>query len=173
MTPAWTGTTSKDKLKRKPKPSYWRIVQLIRKLRLKYREHNRGENNFYITVDEFGIVFRFNPRQPMASYEGWDIVDVNLEEYEKNPLEFGRNLMWLLIAKGYMAYLRGPDGTSSLLSRRFLIDEGWAYRIIDKRLELYKDEARHRFMINLNKEMRKKPVHFILTYYPTFFDYLW
>lgn len=162
-----------SKNRNKPKPQYWRIVQLVRKLRLKYKERNKGEQGFHITVDGFGIVFRFNPRQPMTAYTGWDVVDVNLEEYELNPLVFGRDLMWLLISKGYMAYLRGPQGTASMIFRRFLIDEGWAQRIMEKRLELYKGEPRHNYMIQLNKEMLKKPVHYVLTYYPTFFDYLW
>ncbi len=161
------------KPKRKPKPPYWRIVQLLRKMRLKYRERNRGEPSFHITVDEFGIVLRFNPLQHTGAYEGWDIVEVNLEKYTLNPLEFGRDFMWLLVSKGYMAYLRGPETGNEMIFRRFLITEGWAVRIIDKRLELYKDEPRHRFMIAHNKRLRKLSISYILTYYPDFFDYLW
>lgn len=142
-------------------------------MRLRYKERSKGESGFHVTVDDFGIVFRFRPGQPMAAYAGWDIIDVDLEEYERNPLAFGKNLMWLLIAKGYMAYLRGPDGANARIFRKLLIDEGWARRILDKRLELYKSEPRHKFMIELNKQMIKKPVHFVLTYYPNFFDYLW
>lgn len=109
----------------------------------------------------------------MLAYTGWDIIDVDMEKYEKNPLVFGRDLMWLMIAKGYMAYLRGEHGESSQIMRHWLINEGWARRIIDKRLELYKNEPRHKFMIKMNQEMAKKPVHYVMTYYPTFFDYLW
>lgn len=156
-----------------PKPPYWRIVQLLRNLRLKYSEHNRGEVSYYITVDDFGILLRIGNKQILAGYDGWDIIDVDLKAYELNPIQFGRDFMWLIISKGYMAYLRGVTERSSTLFRRLLIDEGWAYRIIDKRLELYKNEPRHKFMIDLNTQMRKQPVHFILTYYPTFFDYLW
>jgi len=155
------------------KPPYWRIVQLLRKLRLKYREHNRGEASFYITVDTFGLLFKFSPRYQVAGHSDWDIIDVNLKEYELNPIKFGQDLMWLLISKGYMAYLRGQDGAHSKIFRYFLIDEGWAIKIIDKRLELYNGEAKHKFMITLNQQMRGKPVHFVLSYYPTFFDYLW
>lgn len=158
---------------KKAKPPYWRIVQLIRKLRLKYQEHNKGESSFYITVPTFGLLFKFSRRQHLTAYADWDIVDVNLAEYEINPIDFGRNLMWLLISKGYMAYLRGQDGAHSKIFRHFLINEGWGRRIIDKRLELYNGEAKHAFMIKLNKQMKDKPVHFVLSYYPTFFDYLW
>lgn len=156
--------------KRKPKPPYWRIVQLLRKMRLKYRERNKGEKTFHIIVEDFGVVLRFNRRQPMPAYDGWDIVDVSLDKYEINPLEFGRNFMFLMVSKGYMAYLRGENVT---VFRHFLISEGWGLRIIDKRLELYNNQPKHKFMIEHNKRLRKLSISYILTYFPDFFDYLW
>lgn len=159
--------------RRPKKPPYWRIIQLLRKMRLQYRERDKGENSFHITVDEFGVVLKFNPRQLMASYVGWDEVYVDLEKYTLNPIEFGRDFMWLLISKGYMAYLRGPETGNTMIWRHFLIREGWGLRIIDKRLELYNDEPKHKFMIEHNKRLRKNSISYILTYYPDFFDYLW
>jgi hypothetical protein len=142
-------------------------------MRLKYREHNKGEKTFYITVDDFGTVLRFNPRQPLSSYGGWDIVEVDLEAYERNPIEFGRNFMWLMISKGYFAYLRSPGTGHPTLFRHLLITEGWGLRVIDKRLELYDSQPKHRFMIEHNKRLRDYSISYILTYFPDFFDYLW
>jgi hypothetical protein len=166
-------TLPKSKPQRKPKPAYWRIIQLLRSLRLRYRERNKGEKTFHITIDDFGIMLRFNPRQPTHTFTGWDIVDVNMETYENNPPEFGQNLIWLLISKGYFAYLRSPDMGHPTLFRRLLIKEGWALRIIDKRLELYDNLPKHKFMIEHNKRLRALSISYILTYYPDFFDYLW
>lgn len=158
------------KLKR---PPYWRVIQLLKQLRLKHKEHNRGESSFYLTVPDFGFVFRFNPRQALTAYVGWDIIDVDLKNYAAKEIELGRELMWYLIAKGYMAYLRGPENGNTQLFRHFLITEGWAQRIMDKRLELYKNEPKHQFMINQTKRLQKMPIHYIVMHYPSFFDYLW
>jgi len=122
---------------------------------------------------DFGIVFRFNPRQQMTAYSGWDIVDVDLKNYEAKEIALGQELMWNLISKGYMAYLRGPETGATQLFRHFLINEGWAQRIIDKRLELYNNEPKHRFMTNQTKRLQKMPTHYVVMHYPSFFDYLW
>lgn len=165
----------KDKLleQKLKRPPYWRLIQLLRQLRLKPKEHNRGENTFHITVDDFGMVFRFNQRQPMTAYAGWDIIDVDMKNYAAKERELGQEVMWYLIAKGYMAYLRGPENGNSQLFRHFLITEGWGQRIIDKRLELYNNEPKHRFMIEQTKRLQKMPIHYIVMHYPSFFDYLW
>jgi len=167
----WTKPNEDKRLK--AKPTYWRIIQLLRKLRVKHKERNKGEPGFHITVDDFGIVFRFNKRQTFASYEGWDIFDVDMDVYEKNPLEFGRNLMWVLIDKGYMSYLRDPENGNTKVFRHFLITEGWAEKILDRRLEEYKDEPRNRFRIEQIKRLRKMPLHYVIMHYPSMFDYSW
>ena len=173
MTRGWDGTIPKSKQKKqKARPPYWRLINLLKQLRLKYRERDRGESTFHITVEDFGICFRFNPAQPVSEYKGWDIIDVDLKQYELNPLEFGRQLMWILISKGYMAYLRDKESGNSQLYRHFLIKEGWATRIMEKRLELYENQPRHRFQIERNKRLLQKSVHYIVMHHPDFFDYL-
>ena len=168
-----TWNSKETKSKTKSKPPYWRIVQLLKTLRLPYKERNAGEESFHIIVEQFGIVLRFNKRQQMGSFDGWDVVDVDLQEYELNPIEFGRNLMWLLIAKGYFSFLRGPETGNSKLFRHFLISEGWAQRIFDKRLQLYNNEPRHKYMIEQTKRLQKMPVHYTVMHYPSYFDFLW
>jgi hypothetical protein len=175
----WAGTmwnkSNPDKtLQRKlQRPPYWRLIQLLRQLRLKYREHDRNEPTFHITVPDFGLLFKFRASQSFSEYAGWDQVEVDLDNYAAKEIEFGRDLMFLLIAKGYMAYLRDKERGSSQLFRHFLITEGWAQRILDKRLELYKNEPRHRFMIEETKRLQKMPVHYVVMHYPSYFDYLW
>lgn len=162
----------KRKPKTKPKPHYWRVLNILKRLRVKYREYNRGTASFHITIPDFGIALRFSPTFPATKYQNWDVVDVNLKELEINEIKFGRHLMWCLISKGYFAYLRNGEKGDNQLFRHYLIDQGWAHRIIDKRLELYNNEPRHKFMITRNKRLRQLSVHYIITHHPDFFDYL-
>lgn len=168
-----TWTKLKEDKNNRPKPPYWRIIQLLRKLRVKYKERNKGEASFHITIDDFGIVFKFNKRAQLPDFEGWDEFDIDMESYEQNPLEFGRNLMWVLIDKGYMSYLRDPENGNTKIFRYFLIDEGWAEKILDRRLEEYKGEARNQFKIDQINRLRKMPLHYVLMHYPSIFDYSW
>ena len=76
-----------------------------------------------------------------------------------NDLKFGEDLMFLLISKGYLAYLRGPEtGNETRLFHNIVGARGWGLKIIDKRLELYNNEPRHKFMIDVNRRMRTKPI---------------
>lgn len=146
---------------------------MLRKMRLRYKERDKGESGFHITIDDFGIVFRFNQRSTLLNYEDWDVIDVDMESYENNPLEFGRNLMWFLIDKGYMSYLRDPESGNATVYKHFLINEGWAEKIFDRRLEEYKGEPRNKFRIEQVKRLRKLPLHYVIMHYPSIFDYSW
>lgn len=157
----------------KPKPQYWRVVQLLKKLRVKFRERNRGESSFHITVDDFGVVLKFNQRTMLSGYDGWDVFDIDLDAYEINALDFGRKFMWVLIDKGYFAYLRDPENGNSQIFRHFLINEGWAEKVFDRRLEEYKEEPRNKYKIDQIKRLRKMPLHYVLLHYPSMFDYSW
>lgn len=158
------------RVKENPSPPHWRLVRILKRLRLDYREHNKGTVNFYVSVPQFGFIFRFNAIVSAEHFPGWDVIDVDLDELAVNDQEFGETLMWSLISKGYMAYLR--DFGSSNLFRTLLIKHDWATKIIDKRLELWKEEPRHRFQIERNKMFRGASVNYVLMHHPTFFDYL-
>jgi hypothetical protein len=162
-----------NKKQKTEKPTYWRLTNMLKRLRLKYRELEIGTPLFHIVVPTFGIAFRFNPLQPMGEYQGWDVLDVDVKHLEKNDIPFGENLMFLLISKGYMAYLRNNETGDSQIWHHFLVREGWGLKIINKRLELYNNEPRHKFMIDRNTRLRDMSLSYILTHYPDFFDYLW
>jgi len=162
-----------SKQQQKPKPPYWRIIAILNKLRLKYREREVGSALYHIIVPDFGIVIKFNPVQPIEEYQDWTIMPVDLDGQEKAENAFGENLMWELISKGYMAYLRSPDNGTSQLYHKLLVREGWSLKIIEMRLKLYEGKACNRFKIEHNKKMRDQSISYILTHYPDFFDSLW
>jgi len=161
------------KKQKKPRPSYWRLTNMLNRLRVPHKTRGEGSAQFHIIVPDFGMMFRFNPLTSVSDYNGWDIIDVDLNKLEVNDTEFGENLMWLLISKGYMAYLRNKESGDFQVFHHFIMREGWGRRIIDKRLELYNNEPKHKFMIERNKRMRDMSISYIITHYPDFFDYLW
>lgn len=173
MNNTWDAVPNVKEVKIKPKPPYWRVESILKSLRLKYRKVDLDTPNFHLTIPEFGIVINFNANNPMLAYTDWDVMVVDLPSLELNEAKFGNELIWRLIAKGYMAYLRNKESGDSKLFRHFLIDQGWGVRIIDWRLAAYKGEARHKFMIDHNTRLRQKSIHYILNHYPDFFDYLW
>lgn len=165
-----------SKLNKKQKrgtPPYWRLTMMLKRLCLKYSERDTGTPTFHIVVPDFGIVFRFNPLHPMLDYAGWEVIDVDVKQLDLNDIGFGENLMFLLISKGYMAYLRNKESGNTRAWHNFLVREGWALKIIDKRLTLYNNEPRHKFMIERNKRLRDMSISYILNHHPDFFDYLW
>lgn len=156
-----------------PRPSYWILTNMLQRLHLKFIEREKGSQLFHIVVPDFGIVFKFNPIQPMNDYQGWNIIQVDMAALQKNAIPFGESLMFELISRGYMAYIRDPITGVRQVFDRLIGREGWGQKIIDKRLELYNNQPQHRFMIKHNTFLREKSISFILTHYPDFFDYLW
>ncbi len=166
-----------NKLRKKqqaPAPPYWRATSLLKRLLLRFQEKEVGTPLFHIVIPDFGIVFRFNFTQPMEEYKDWHIVNVDLAELEVNDIKFGEDMMWLLISKGYMAYLRDTERGQSRVFHKLIGRDGWGLKIIEKRLSLYAEDgaAKNRFMIQHNMRMRDMSISYILTYYPDFFDYL-
>jgi hypothetical protein len=161
------------KKQRKPRKPYWRLTRMLTRLRLKSQERDHNTASFNIIVPDFGLVFKFNKAVTLPQYQGWDVIDVDLEELEINDIKFGEDLMWLLISKGYMSYLRNGGAATSQAFDFFISKQGWGLKIIEKRLELYNDEPRHAYNIKMNTQLRDMSISRILHHYPDFFDYLW
>lgn len=161
------------KKQQRPRKAYWRLTRMLSRLRIKSYEHDHDKPSFHITVPTFGMVFKFQKNLMLPEYEGWDVLAVDLEELEVNDSKFGEDLMWLLISKGYMCYLRNGDVNTSQVFNYFIAKQGWGLKIINKRLELYNDEPKHAFNISRNIELRDMSISHILHHNPDFFDYLW
>lgn len=162
-----------NKKQQQGQPPYWRLTRILNRLAISFKVREPGSPQLHVIVPDFGIVFRFNTVASMSAFKGWDVIDVNLNELEVNDEEFGENLMWLLISKGYMAYIREGESGRSGLYKNLLINQNWGLKIIDKRLELYNNEPKNKFMIERNKRLRDFSIHYILMHHPDFFDYLW
>ena len=165
--------TKLTKKQQRPRKPYWRLTRMLTRLRIKSYEREHDRTSFHITVPLFGLIFKFDKGVTFPQYEGWDVIDVDLNELEINDSKFGEDLMWLLISKGYMCYLRNGDVNTSQVFNYFIAKQGWGIKIIRKRLELYNDEPRHAFNIKRNTELMDMSISHILHHNPDFFDYLW
>jgi hypothetical protein len=163
-------TWTKSKKTKKLPAAFGKLKSLLRSLKLDYREFEKNSANYYLVVKRFGIVFRFSSVIPSESkYPGWDIIDVSTKQFEHNSRPFIEELMWLLVSKGYMHYIRNESGQTF---SRLIQQGGWGRKIIEKRLEFWNNEPRHRYLIEHNKRMLSFSVSYILSYYPDFFDVL-
>lgn len=157
----------------KMSPPYWRLMQILQFLSLTGQERDRGTDNHCVVVRDFGTVFRYGTGGNFSQkYQGWDVISLDINTLEENERQFKEELMWHLISKGYMAYLRGLGGSGEQKMRNLLVRYGWAEKIMNKRLEIYANQPKHNFYIDLNKGLLQVPLGRVLAHYPTFFDYL-
>jgi hypothetical protein len=165
--------------KRQKKAQYWQVKVFLDGLRLKYKEMNKdvaGGNKvntlYYIEVPLFGIKFRFSNWVDYTD-SGWKIFYLDIPHLDKDPYYFRDEVMWYLVGKGYMAYIREHEaGVNGNIFKSILIDAGWAAKIINKRLELCGNIPENNFMKTRMEVFKTVPLPKLISYYPDFFDYL-
>jgi hypothetical protein len=160
--------------KGKEAPPYWFFLRLLGKMRLEFREHDRGTPRYHVTIFRFGIVIKFSVTTAVEmNYPGWDVLEYNFKWNDAEKNDFNENLMWLLISKGYFAYLRDPEAGGASAYRILLMESGWATKILEKRLSYWNNEPRHRFKIEQHKQFLNYPLSRLITHYPDLFDSLY
>lgn len=158
--------------KKRKKARFWQVKMFLNGLRLQFKETEPGTNNYSIYVPLFGFKFKFNDITD-ATDIGWKIFVLDEEKLEKSPEYFREEVMWYLVEKGYMAYIREAEtGNNQRIFRMLLIDSGWGIKIIEKRIELCGKSPENMFMKIRMSEFLKAPMNKILSYCPGFFDYL-
>jgi len=98
--------------------------------------------------------------------ESWRIVIVNPSDlFEEKKME----IFWELMNSGYVRYLRieAPRTFKSMI-----VNQGWDKRIIKKRLEIYKEDAKYNYLREINKWALKESSAYVLAMDPGFFDFL-
>ena len=157
---------------RKRKAQFWQVKTFLNSLRLKYRENNVGKDNYSISAPLFGLRFRFNGVEEPED-RGWGVFLLSKSKLEKDPHYFREDVLWFLVARGYMGYIRESEmGGNERVFRAFIIDAGWGLRIMEKRLELYGNSAEYNYLRLKTEEFMKMPLPKVISHYPDFFDYL-
>lgn len=126
-------------------------------------------------IEDFGVVICLIERSDYTQasevlkkyYSGWRHIfistsdNLNIERYE---------VLWALMRGGYMRWLRYayPSQIKGILIGQEAIGE----KIIRKRLKLWGEQAKYKFLIDDNKGVLKNGIIYELEVNPGFFDYL-
>lgn len=78
-------------------------------------------------------------------------------------------IFWELMRSGYMNYLRAEVPRTF---KAMITSQGWDKKIIKKRLEIYKEDAKYNYLRELNKWALKESSAYVLAINPGFFDFL-
>jgi len=97
---------------------------------------------------------------------GWRIITIRSDNsFEEKKME----IFWELMRSGYMNYLRTEVPRTF---KAMIISQGWDKRIIEKRLKIYKEDAKYSYLKELNKWALKESSAYVLSMHPGFFDFL-
>lgn len=99
-------------------------------------------------------------------FEGYRIVYITPED---DFLEKKADIFWDLMRSGYITYLRTeyPRQFNEMIRR-----ENLDKRIITKRLEVWDDRAKYRWLISENQAAKAEASSYVLSVNPSFFDYM-
>jgi len=160
--------------KKKASSQYWQIKNLFKGLRLKYKEEGKNTEFYALTVPLFGLKVRFSGVS-LPNELGWEVFFVPPEKLENRGEVEGirESIFWFLVQAGYFAYIREIEGGAyTNIFTSLLITQGWAEKIMRKRVELCGKEPCKNFMKVRTEEFLGMSVNKILAYSPGFFDYL-
>ena len=156
------------------------LRSLLDNLRLKYIEHGKEKKigiSHIFEIPEFGILVH-------AAIEENNIQDTDVPGLLKLKYDtdadvfgaekFGEELMWSLIERGYMAWIREhPQGGNERIFNRLVLANGWGQRILDKRMKDWEKRVDRRFLFSrLKKIAGAFSISEILSRFPGFFDFL-
>lgn len=169
MIPDTTKTNNKWLERKLKKNKNWPIKRFLEGLRIPYKELDNNTLDYNITVPLFGLRFRFGGAERISD-DGWHVVFIDRNKLKKIPEYFREDVMWYLVDRGYFSYIRDVNvGIYNTL----LIDQRWAAKIMDKRIEYYRGKPQYTFRLIKTEELRKMPLPRVLSLFPGFFDFLY
>lgn len=166
------GENEKWLTKKRKKHQYWQVKNFLNGLKLKFKEENKETDFYTIYVPLFGIKIRFGENNDTSDY-GWRVFILDKARLEEEPDYFREDMMWYLVEKGYLAYIRDIElGTQNRIYNHIVLDAGWGQKIIEKRIELCGALPEHTFMKKRMEELKRFSMNKIISYCPGIFDYL-
>jgi len=119
-------------------------------------------------IPTFGTKIIFNETTLTGTVydDNWRVVTVNSGDlFEEKKME----IFWELMKAGYVRYLRIEIPRTF---KSMIVSQGWDKKIIKKRLEIYKEDAKYNYLRELNKWALKESSAYVLAMDPGFFDFL-
>jgi hypothetical protein len=120
----------------------------------------------------FGLRFRFNGIEEPED-NGWKVFLLSKDKLNREPYYFREDVMWYLVSRGYLGYIRESEvGGNERIFRAFIVDAGWGQKIMEKRLEIYGDKPEYTYLKLRTEELIAMPLPKVISYIPGYFDYL-
>lgn len=150
------------------------VKSMLAAFRLNYKRAGMlQESALCFLVVEFGVIvcvvskgdYSIVKRNVERLYKDWRYIFITTED---NISEKRNETLWQLMRAGYMSFIR------TNYNRQFinLLTNGLGHKIINKRLELWGDRPKYKWLIEENKMAKKEATSYILSQNPAFFDYM-
>ena len=147
---------------------------MLQTLRLDAKEHYPSSKvEYQFIVDQFGFVvhvidnrFYVPPEPTLDPYEDWRQVYIDREDDLNVKRE---EVVWELMKSGYMIWLRHENPRAF---KNLILNYDYAKKIIDKRLKIWEDKPKYRFLVSHNVDAYSVSVAYIMSVEPGFFDYM-
>lgn len=150
------------------------IEILLHNLKLTYKKVSILKDiSIQYVIDEFGVIVCCIDRRDYARitdevqnvYEGWKLVHLTVQEgltQEKND-----DVIWELMRAGYMTWVRRNFPRQF---KQLITEHNFGTKIIQKRLKIWNNEPRFKFLIEDNEAALNQSASYILSIDPGFFD---
>lgn len=125
-------------------------------------------------IEDFGVIICAIDRKDYSivdsaveeSFEGWRKVYIATTDDMNQKRE---ELLWELMRSGYMKYVRF---NYPHFFKNLIIMHDFGRKVIEKRLEVWGDKPKYKFMILDNKDARRLSSSYLLSTEPGFFDFM-
>jgi len=149
------------------------LYSMLNNLRLKYVKEGK-DNEISIVLNNFGIKIAIDAKIDYTNDSTYEVFHYKTTWNIEEQRIFGESLMYCLIDRGYMAFIREhPDGGRGRIYRSLLIEHGWGRRIIKRRLDDWKLRKDRGFLCKRTNEITNAfSIHELIDRFPGFFDFL-
>ncbi len=154
-----------------------RLEENLRALMVEYRKESLIKDiSVQFVVEKFGVIvcginrldYKLIDTAIGDQYEGWRVVYVTTYDDLNEKKD---EVLWAMMRSGYMAWLRHHSTESRF--RGLMFNGNLAHKIIDKRLELWGDSPKYRYLVESDRFAKGQGrISEYLSKEPGFFDYM-
>ena len=150
------------------------IRSMLAAFRVNYKQASiLNDTSVCFTIDDFGVVlcavsqgdYSLIKRSIDRKYDNWRAIYITSADFISDKRD---EVLWDLMRSGYMTFIRNN------YNRQFvnLIINSLGQKIINKRLEIWGDSPKHKWLVEENKMAKRESATYILSKNSAFFDYM-
>lgn len=153
------------------------LGSILLALRVKYRKIYLIKNiSVQFIVEQFGLVvcginrmdYKLVDVAVTDQYKDWEVVYVTTNDDMNEKRE---EILWSLMRCGYLMWLRHSHTDSQF--KRLMFDNNLAHKIINKRLEIWGDLPKYRYLVECDNFAKGQGrISEYLSKEPGYFDYM-